>query len=75
MVFSVQTFDGSRGRCLNTKPKVEQSMVDQYSCIFTLNHLKTAFNNCRKLTKHRRASSASAILSLWNTVMSLRIDQ
>ena len=40
MVFSVQTFDGSRGRCLNTRPKAENKKGDSFgriqkkSCIF-----------------------------------------
>ena len=66
--FQCSTFAGSRGRCLNTRPKaacsdpfrviegmntVQQNMVDCYSCIFTLIHLKSRENNIFHVKTHR----------------------
>ena len=60
-MFSVQKFDGSQRRCLNTRPQAacsnpfrviqrmfehkKQIMVERYSCIFTLIHLTSLENN------------------------------
>ena len=48
---------------------LKQTMVDRYSCIFTVIHLKSLENNISnvKLTENSGASSTSAILFLRNT--------
>ena len=54
---------------------LKQSMVDRYSCIFALIHLKSLENNINYIKTHRKPSSTSTILFLRHVALTNDVGQ